>query len=131
MGDAGSNHLRHGSEQRAIGRHRFCPGNSSIGTNGFVYSQKSGTVLGTGTTTLSVTFTPQDSVDYKQATASVQLVVGSAPANSEATVTDTITTGTNPAAVAVNPVTNNDLRQQLRLKHGYGDCRRYERHVNR
>ena len=82
------------------------PGSSSVGTNGFVYSQKSGTVLGTGTTTLSVTFTPQDSVDYKQATASVQLVVGSAPANSEATVTDTIMTGTNPAAVAVNPVTN-------------------------
>jgi hypothetical protein len=41
----------------------------------FVYSPPAGTVLKPGTYTLSVTFTPTDSVDYSSATASVPLTV--------------------------------------------------------
>ncbi|MGA2964358.1 MAG: hypothetical protein ABSD96_22075, partial [Candidatus Korobacteraceae bacterium] len=41
----------------------------------FVYSPPSGTVLSAGTQTLSVTFTPTDSTDYKTATAHVSLTV--------------------------------------------------------
>jgi hypothetical protein len=41
----------------------------------FVYSPVSGTVLGAGSQTLSVTFTPTDTTDYNAATATVTLVV--------------------------------------------------------
>jgi hypothetical protein len=41
----------------------------------FVYSPAAGTMLSTGTYTLSVTFTPTDAVDYKTATAKVTLTV--------------------------------------------------------
>jgi sugar lactone lactonase YvrE len=44
----------------------------------FVYSPSGGTVLGAGTQTLSVTFTPTDSADYATATASVSLTVNKA-----------------------------------------------------
>src|SRR5262249_46843503 len=42
---------------------------------GFVYSPAAGTLLSVGTRTLSVTFTPADSTNYKTATATVQVVV--------------------------------------------------------
>jgi hypothetical protein len=41
----------------------------------FVYSPAAGTTLGVGTDTLSVTFTPTDSVDYTTATKSVSITV--------------------------------------------------------
>ena len=44
----------------------------------FVYSPVSGTVLGAGSQTLSVTFTPTDATDYNTATATVTLVVTAA-----------------------------------------------------
>jgi hypothetical protein len=44
----------------------------------FAYSPASGTVLGAGNQTLSVTFTPTDSIDYSATTASVTLVVNKA-----------------------------------------------------
>ena len=57
----------------------------------FVYSPAAGTVLSAGTQTLSVTLTPNDAVDYSDATATVPITVnqGTAP---------TIT-WTNPAAI--------------------------------
>ena len=45
----------------------------------FVYNPPAGTVEPVGTDTLSVTFTPTDTTDYKTATASVPLVVENAP----------------------------------------------------
>jgi len=47
----------------------------------FVYSPLSGTVLGAGSQTLSVTFTPTDTTDYNAATATVMLVVTGAAAD--------------------------------------------------
>ena len=44
----------------------------------FVYSPAAGAILTAGTQTLSVTFTPTDTTDYSNATASVQLIVGKA-----------------------------------------------------
>jgi len=41
----------------------------------FIYSPPAGTVLGVGSHTLTVTFTPTDTTDYTTATASVVLVV--------------------------------------------------------
>src|SRR5581483_10494238 len=41
----------------------------------FVYTAAAGTVLGAGTRTLSVTFTPDDTTDYTGASATVTLVV--------------------------------------------------------
>jgi hypothetical protein len=46
----------------------------------FVYAPPSGTVLPAGTHTLSVTFTPSDSTDYNNQTASVSLTVNQATA---------------------------------------------------
>jgi hypothetical protein len=59
-----------------------------VGT--FAYSPTSGTVLGTGSQTLNVTFTPTDSADYNSNTGSVTLTVNKA--------TPTITWA-NPAAI--------------------------------
>jgi hypothetical protein len=44
----------------------------------FVYNPAAGTVLPAGTQTLSITFTPTDSTDYKPATATVSLAVNKA-----------------------------------------------------
>jgi centrosomal CEP192-like protein len=51
---------------------------SSIVPGTFAYSPAAGTVLKPGAETLSVTFTPTDSTDYKAATATVTLTVKSA-----------------------------------------------------
>jgi large repetitive protein len=45
---------------------------------GYVYTPASGTVLGAGTQTLSVTFTPTDGADYSSTSKTVQLVVNKA-----------------------------------------------------
>ena len=44
----------------------------------FAYSLAAGTVLGAGSQTLSVTFTPTDTTDYKTATAETTIVVAQA-----------------------------------------------------
>jgi hypothetical protein len=65
--------------------------NATASTAGnFVYSPVAGTVLGAGPQTLSVTFTPNDTADFNNASASVALIVNKA--------TPTITWA-NPAAV--------------------------------
>ncbi len=46
----------------------------------FVYTPPAGTVEPVGTDTLSVTFTPTDTTDYKPASATVQLLVENPPA---------------------------------------------------
>ena len=48
---------------------------SSTVAGTFVYTPAAGTVLGAGSRTLSVTFTPTDTTDYSTATVSVTLVV--------------------------------------------------------
>ena len=57
----------------------------------FVYSPAAGSVLNTGTQTLSVTFTPTDATNYSTATGTVQIIVSKAP--------PTITWA-NPAAIS-------------------------------
>ena len=56
----------------------------------FVYTPAAGTVLSAGTQTLSVAFTPSDTTDYSNASATVQLSVTKAP---------TTITWANPAAI--------------------------------
>ena len=60
----------------------------------FVYATPIGTVLGAGTQTLSLTFTPTDSTDYATATKSVQLVVNKATPTITWATPATITYGT-------------------------------------
>ena len=62
----------------------------------FVYTPGSGTVLGAGSQTLSVTFTPSDTTDYKSASGSVTLQVNQGTSNNQAGFvgTDTTTQGT-------------------------------------
>jgi hypothetical protein len=61
----------------------------------FAYNPAAGTVLGVGSQTLSVTFTPNDATDYKSASASVTLVVNQGTSNNQAGFvgTDTTTQG--------------------------------------
>ncbi len=68
----------------------------------FTYSPASGAVLGAGTQTLSVTFTPYDTIDYSPATAAVTLSVNKAiPAIVWAPPAD-ITYGTALSATQLN-----------------------------
>jgi hypothetical protein len=62
----------------------------------FVYTPASGTVLGAGSQTLSVTFMPSDTIDYKSASRSVTLQVNQGTSNNAAGFvgTDTTTQGT-------------------------------------
>jgi hypothetical protein len=57
----------------------------------FTYTPPAGTILGAGTQTLSVLFTPTDAVDYTTASKTVSLVVGKAAPT---------VTWSNPAAIA-------------------------------
>ncbi len=57
----------------ALSATQFDASSTVAGT--FVYTPAAGTVLGAGSRTLSVTFTPTDTTDYSTATASVTLVV--------------------------------------------------------
>jgi hypothetical protein len=70
----------------------------------FVYAPPSGTVLGAGQQTLSVTFTPTDSADYTTATASVTINVNVTAGNLTITVGQTVTfnAGTIAHDVTVN-----------------------------
>jgi hypothetical protein len=83
---------------------------------GFVYSPAAGTVLGAGTQTLNVTFTPTDTTDYQTSTASVTILVKQATssvtwANPTAITYGTALSGTQlnatasvPGAFAYNPI---------------------------
>ncbi len=62
----------------------------------FAYSPALGTVLDSGTHTLSVVFTPTDTIDYSSATGSVSLVVLPAPLTVAAVNTNRIYGQTNP-----------------------------------
>jgi hypothetical protein len=83
----------------------------------FAYNPGTGTVLNTGTQTLSVTFTPTDTTDYSTATQTVQLVVNKAgtpmvtwstPAaiayGTALSATQLDATATLPGAFSYNPV---------------------------
>ncbi|MFY9852349.1 MAG: Ig-like domain repeat protein [Terracidiphilus sp.] len=65
---------------------------SSTVAGAFVYSPAAGVILAAGSHTLSVTFTPTDTTDYKTATATVSLAVN------QGTTTQTITWA-DPAAI--------------------------------
>jgi hypothetical protein len=64
----------------------------------FTYSPASGTVLNSGSQTLSVTFTPTDTTDYNTATATVTLTVNQGSTNQSGPLTPVITWAT-PAAI--------------------------------
>ena len=75
---------------------------SSTVAGTYVYTPATGTVLGVGTQTLSVTLTPTDSTDYTTAAATVQLTVNNAaPAITWATPA-AITYGTALSATQLN-----------------------------
>jgi hypothetical protein len=69
----------------------------------FVYLPSAGTVLPSGTQTLSVIFTPTNSINYSTASATVPLIVGSAgqPVNAQPVITSLLMT----SGTAGTPVT--------------------------
>jgi hypothetical protein len=68
----------------------------------FIYTPAAGTVLGVGTQTLSVTFTPTDATDYTSALATVQLVVTQATPTITWAAPSAITYGTALSAAQLN-----------------------------
>jgi len=72
----------------------------------FVYSPVSGTVLGAGSQTLSVTFTPTDTTDYNAATATVTLVVNKATPTITWATPSPITYGTALSSTQLNATAN-------------------------
>ena len=69
---------------------------------GFAYSPAAGTVLGAGTQTLSVTFTPTDTTDFTAATTAVTLVVNQAKPAITWNTPAAITYGTALTATQLN-----------------------------
>jgi hypothetical protein len=66
----------------------------------FIYNPAAGTVLNAGTNTLSVIFTPTDTVDYASVTDTMSLIVQGTP----------VISWTNPASIAYgSPLTSNQL----------------------
>jgi len=77
--------------------------NASAGVNGsFAYNPPAGTVLGAGTQTLSVTFTPGDTTDYATVTQTVQLTVNQATPTVTWTAPAAITYGSALSATQLN-----------------------------
>jgi len=72
----------------------------------FVYTPAAGTVLGAGTHTLSVTFTPTDSTDYTTATDSVSLTVNPATPTLTWATPAPITSGTALSAAQLDATAN-------------------------
>ena len=70
----GADHLRHGAGRVAARRLGQCAGELRLHPGG-------GTVLGAGSQTLSVTFTPTDTIDYTTATATTTITVDAGHAN--------------------------------------------------
>jgi hypothetical protein len=78
---------------------------SSAVAGTFVYTPAAGTVLATGTQTLSVTFTPTDATDYTTAVATVQLNVTNITVSGKAvTVSSPGATTGNTSTISVTPV---------------------------
>ena len=76
----------------------------------FVYTPASGTVLNTGSNTLSVLFTPADPTDYLSASATVGVVVAPASLTVTAANTSRSFDTANPVFTGtINGLTNNDL----------------------
>ena len=75
---------------------------SSTVSGTFVYTPALGTVLTAGTQTLSVTFTPNDTIDYTTATATVQLTVNQATPGVTWATPAAITYGTALSATQLN-----------------------------
>jgi hypothetical protein len=76
---------------------------------GFVYTPAAGVVLNAGTQTLSVTFTPTDSTDYKSLTQTVQIVVNKATLTLTAANASRIYNTANPTFTGtVSGVVNGD-----------------------
>ena len=71
----------------------------------FVYNPAAGTVLSAGSQTLSVTFTPTDTIDYNSATASVTLTVSAVSGSPTFTVSGTAVTIATPGATSGNTST--------------------------
>ena len=69
--------------------------NGTALTGSFVYTPTAGTILTAGAHTLSVTFTPSDTLDYTSATQSVQITVSPA--------TLTVTSNASQQFGQVNP----------------------------
>ncbi len=81
--------------------------NATPGAPGsFVYSPDAGTVLATGSHTLTATFTPTDTANYNGATASVTQVVNKATPTISWATPATITYGTALSATQLNATTD-------------------------
>jgi molybdopterin/thiamine biosynthesis adenylyltransferase len=75
----------------------------------FAYNPINGTVLNAGTNTLSVIFTPTDTVDYSSATNTVSLVVSQAPLTVTAANTSRLYAAANPVFTGtIRVLTNGD-----------------------
>ena len=72
----------------------------------FVYSPAAGTILGAGTQTLSVTFTPTDNTDYSMTTATVPLIVTKATPILNWPAPAPITYGTPLTSAQLNATSN-------------------------
>jgi predicted outer membrane repeat protein len=66
-----------------------------------VYNPAAGSMLTAGTDTLSVIFTPTDTVDYKTATAQVTITVGYTPLSISVAAPTSVALSTNPTTVAI------------------------------
>jgi hypothetical protein len=75
---------------------------STTPAGSFVYSPVAGTVLGAGSQTLNVTFTPTDTTDYNSSTGSVTLTVNKATPTITWTAPSAITYGTALSATQLN-----------------------------
>ena len=75
----------------------------------FAYTPTNGTVLNTGTNTLTAVFTPNDTMDYQTVTNTVELVVSPAPLSVMAVNTNRLYGQANPALTSILiGVTNGD-----------------------
>ncbi|WP_241654520.1 FG-GAP-like repeat-containing protein [Granulicella sibirica] len=83
---------------------------SSVVAGTFVYTPAVGTVLGAGSQTLSVTFTPANTTDYAPATQTVKLSVTQAPLNATVTNAARVYGAANPTfAGALTGAVNGDV----------------------
>jgi hypothetical protein len=85
---------------------------NSTAPGSFAYSPSAGTVLGSGTQTLTVVFTPTDAVDYSPVTRTVQFQVNRAPLTAVATNVSRPYGAPNPSpfAYTINGFVNQDTQ---------------------
>jgi hypothetical protein len=76
-------------------------------TGTFAYTPAAGTVLGVGTQTLSVTFTPNDTIDYNTATDTVSLTVNKDTTTATVSIANSATLGASVTLMAaVSPASS-------------------------